>query len=354
MRHLVLLALLAASAAQSQTERVRTQAEQMPALIPDARTALAAIQRGLVYPDSLLDAGTDGTVIVQLTVDADGGVRDSVVARGLHPLLDAEALRAVAGLRFVPAQHQGQPVAVRTIVPIRFDAELARGLRDAPHARRAFELPDVAARLLPDAPTAMRALQQQLVLPLSAGRVGADGRVLIQFTVSSEGQAEEPVVLRSGGAAVDSVAVRALGVLTFAPARKDGQPIASVLTWPLTFQAPATDAQRQHTQARFQITEVTPQLLPSFQEAIPQMQRDLRYPPQACAEGIEGRVIVQFIVDEEGRVTQPFVREGLGYGADEEALRLVRTLRFSPGTTDGKAVPVQMTLPVLFRLPNRC
>ncbi len=66
--------------------------------------------------------------------------------------------------------------------------------------------------------------------------------------------------------------------------------------------------------------------------------------------GIEGRVILQFIVDEQGRVTKPKVIRGIGGRCDEEALRALQTVHFQPGTQSGKRVKVKMSLPITFRL----
>ncbi len=100
----------------------------------------------------------------------------------------------------------------------------------------------------------------------------------------------------------------------------------------------------------FVIVEDMPHLLPNDQEGLRDLQARMRYPEQARRAGVEGRVFVQFVVDEEGRVTQPKVTCGIGAGYDEEAVRVVRQVRFRPGRHRGLHVPVKMTLPVTFRL----
>ncbi|ARA93177.1 hypothetical protein AWN76_008400 [Rhodothermaceae bacterium RA] len=80
------------------------------------------------------------------------------------------------------------------------------------------------------------------------------------------------------------------------------------------------------------------------------LERQLRYPEIARKAGIEGRVIVQFVVDETGRVVDPVVVRGIGAGCDEEAVRLVKQARFKPGKDKGQVVPVKMSLPITFRL----
>ncbi len=98
----------------------------------------------------------------------------------------------------------------------------------------------------------------------------------------------------------------------------------------------------------FVVVENMPELI----GGLAALQKDIRYPERARKAGIEGRVIVQFIVNEKGEVEQPRVIRGIGGGCDEEALRAVDNARFKPGKQRGKPVRVQYSLPVIFRLQN--
>lgn len=76
------------------------------------------------------------------------------------------------------------------------------------------------------------------------------------------------------------------------------------------------------------------------------------YPEIAKKAGIEGRVVLQFTVDEQGNVTEPRVIRGIGGGCDEAALNAIKDLKFIPGMQRGRAVKVQLQLPIVFRLPS--
>ncbi|MEM8598389.1 MAG: energy transducer TonB [Bacteroidota bacterium] len=80
--------------------------------------------------------------------------------------------------------------------------------------------------------------------------------------------------------------------------------------------------------------------------------QERRYPKLAKMAGIEGTVVVQFVVTEEGTVEDAEVTRGLDGGLSEEALRVVRGLTFEPGLKDGAPTKVQLTLPIQFRLPD--
>lgn len=98
----------------------------------------------------------------------------------------------------------------------------------------------------------------------------------------------------------------------------------------------------------FVVVEQMPQLI-GGQAGI---QSKVEYPQEAIDAGIEGRVTVQFIVDENGDVINPKVIRGVGGGLDEEALRVVKAAKFEPGIQRGKKVKIQMSMPILFRLRN--
>ena len=80
------------------------------------------------------------------------------------------------------------------------------------------------------------------------------------------------------------------------------------------------------------------------------IQQEIGYPDFARRAGVQGRVILQFVVDEDGTVSAVEVLRGIGAGCDEEAVRVLRNTRFTPGRQRGRAVKVKMTLPISFRL----
>ena len=80
-----------------------------------------------------------------------------------------------------------------------------------------------------------------------------------------------------------------------------------------------------------------------------QIENSIQYPEEARKKGVEGRVIVQFIVDEKGNVTQPHVLKSVEPSLDKEALRIIRLLpQWKPGTWKGKPVKVKYIVPVSF------
>ena len=106
------------------------------------------------------------------------------------------------------------------------------------------------------------------------------------------------------------------------------------------------EEEEEEEQEVFIVVEDRPELIGGMRA----LQEAVEYPEFAKKAGIEGRVFVQFIVDEQGNVTNPQVTRGVHKLLDESALEAVREMKFKPGKQRGKAVKVQMSLPVTFRL----
>lgn len=80
---------------------------------------------------------------------------------------------------------------------------------------------------------------------------------------------------------------------------------------------------------------------------------NLLYPASARETNIEGKVIIQFIVNEDGAITDARILKGIGGGCDEEALRVVKNMpKWKAGKQNGRTVKVFFTLPIRFMLQN--
>ncbi|MDR8389543.1 energy transducer TonB [Aliifodinibius sp. S!AR15-10] len=96
----------------------------------------------------------------------------------------------------------------------------------------------------------------------------------------------------------------------------------------------------------FVVVEQMPILIGGIQS----LQQKIKYPEMARKAGIEGRIIIQFIVNERGEVENPHIIRGIGGGCDEEALQVVQQAKFKPGLQRGRPVRVQYSLPIVFKL----
>ena len=104
----------------------------------------------------------------------------------------------------------------------------------------------------------------------------------------------------------------------------------------------------------YQIVEQMPEF-PNGQEALMlYIAKQVKYPAEAKKAGAYGRVFIGFIVEPDGSLSDFKVLRGIGYGCDEEALRVVKSMpKWQPGMHRGKAVRVQYLVPVNFRLEEK-
>lgn len=98
----------------------------------------------------------------------------------------------------------------------------------------------------------------------------------------------------------------------------------------------------------FVVVEEQPELIGGMKA----LQEAVEYPEFARKAGLEGRVIVRFVVDENGNVTNPTVTSGVHELLNKAAIEAVKDQKFKPGMQRGKPVKVRMSLPVTFRLED--
>lgn len=101
----------------------------------------------------------------------------------------------------------------------------------------------------------------------------------------------------------------------------------------------------------FTVVEYMP-IYPGGDEALKKhIAENIRYPQSAKEKGVSGTVYISYVVSETGNVTKVKVWRGVSSDIDNEAVRVVSTLKnYTPGMQRGKPVSVQMTIPVRFVL----
>ena len=124
-------------------------------------------------------------------------------------------------------------------------------------------------------------------------------------------------------------------------------PVESVV--PESKTAPgATNNERTYT-----VVENMPQFPGGEKELMNYIARNLRYPVEAQQKGIQGKIILRFIVTKLGKVENAEVIRGIDASLDKEGLRVVKSLPdWIPGEQNGEKVDVYYTLPIAFKLDN--
>lgn len=226
---------------------------------------------------------------------------------------------------------------------------------------RVYELVQVEALPRPqNVPELVAALQQAYPPELRAAGVG--GIVELSFVVGPDGSTQAARVLSASDSAFIAPSLQALSVLRFTPAQVGGRPVAVRVEQPLQWNvaAPADSAgvgeevgAAQAAEAAkkaaavaapdtgrvYEMRAVTelprPISTSAFQQALAR-----GYPPALRDAGESGRVIVRFIVDEEGRVRDARVLRTSDRAFDSPTLHAVSQLRFRPASLNGHPVRV--------------
>lgn len=98
-------------------------------------------------------------------------------------------------------------------------------------------------------------------------------------------------------------------------------------------------------------SEVMPEFPGGMSRMYKWLGKNLRYPNAAVNAGKEGRVVLTFVIEKNGAITDVKILKGIGFGCDEEAIRVVKAMPpWKPGLQNGKPVRVKYTLPLFFSL----
>lgn len=234
--------------------------------------------------------------------------------------------------------------------------------------------------VMPEFPGGQGALLQFLVksikYPVIAQQNGIQGRVTCSFVVGKDGVIRNIEVIRGVDPSLDLEAARVISMMPkWKPGMQKGKEVSVKYTVPVTFRLqgkednkptplPAGEGDNEITVVGygeqksadtsgqvFAIVEKMPQF-PGGEKAINEfISKTLQYPVIAQENGIQGKVVCSFIINQDGSVTDAEVISGVDPSLDREALRIVSAMpKWTPGTQRGKAVRVKYTMPVTFTL----
>lgn len=103
----------------------------------------------------------------------------------------------------------------------------------------------------------------------------------------------------------------------------------------------------------FVVVEEMPMFGSGTADLMKYLSSNIKYPTISAEQGVQGKVVVQFVVGTNGEVLNPVVVKSVDPYLDKEAIRVISTMpKWKPGKQRGKAVRVKYTVPVVFRLQN--
>ena len=212
----------------------------------------------------------------------------------------------------------------------------------------------------------MQFLSKNIQYPINAQKNHTQGRVTVQFVVNKDGSISEPKIIRGVDPDLDGEAIRVISLMPkWKPGMQKGQPVRVKYTVPVMFRL-SDDGQKEEykpipkidetvvvgyasKQAPteedpvFEVVENMPEFAGGMGGLMQYLSKNIKYPVEAQKAGIQGRVIMQVIIDKNGNVTNPKVTQPVDPLLDTEAIRVTASMPKWP-------VNVKYTFPIVFRL----
>ena len=208
----------------------------------------------------------------------------------------------------------------------------------------------------------MKWLAQNIKYPAEAQEKGIQGRVIVQMVVEKDGTITHAKVVRGVDPLLDTEALRVVNSSPkWKPGKQNGEAVRVKYTLPIMFRLGGDSSDSKTAEAPkeakvdengiHQVCEEMPEFPGGMRECMNWLGKNINYPEDCKKAGIQGRVIIQFVVDKDGSIKSPKVARSVHPSLDKEALRVLSSMpNWKPGKQKGEAVKVKYTIPVMFRL----
>jgi TonB family protein len=226
------------------------------------------------------------------------------------------------------------------------------------------------------------AIQKNVVYPQIAQEAGIEGTVVVQCFINKTGDVTETEILKGvSKTGLNEAAIAAVSNAKFKPAKNKDGDVGVWISIPIVFklnnqddtaertqpQAPVlnTDLESQSVIAarekeigKIQADKPKPRFIPYDQAPEPiggfaVIQKRVVYPEIAHSSGIEGTVVVQAFVNENGDVSETSILKGIPKsGLDEAAIDAIQQTKFRPAKQKDKTVGVWISIPVVFKMKD--
>lgn len=214
-------------------------------------------------------------------------------------------------------------------------------------------------------------ISKNIRYPKTASGTNVNGVVGLRFLVNTTGQVTSVRITHHLTPTADQEAMRLVRSLpSFQPARQNGRPIPVWCSIPIRFQGdpdqaylPRFAATQHHSAGQTECPDEAdkypdnalaeaPATYPGGAVALSRyISENLQYPVAAIEAGVQGVVVVRFLIGADGKVGTACITKSLTPETDREAVRLVQSLaRFTPARQHGRPVPVWFTIPIRFQM----
>lgn len=199
---------------------------------------------------------------------------------------------------------------------------------------------------------------------------GIQGRVIVSFVINTDGTLDEIKTMRSPDQLLTKEAERVVALMPkWKPAMQNGKPVRSRFALPVMFRLNADKPQKPDSlkanapaageaQAAspdddriYDLVETNAEFPGGQNECYKFLASQVKYPVKCMQEGIQGRVIVSFVVNRDGSIVEVKATKSPHPALSKEAERVISLMpKWKPAMQGGKTVRSRFNLPVMFRL----
>ena len=232
--------------------------------------------------------------------------------------------------------------------------------QDKPKEDQIFQICEVPPQFPGGVVEWMKFLSANMKYPAEAKEKKQEGRVIVQFIVEKDGSITNAKVVRGVSPLLDQEALRVVGIMPkWNPATQRGQAVRVQYTLPVMFSLNGKiDEMQQHQvnmkpneKGIYNIVEEPASFPGGMANCLKFLSENVKYPEDCKKEGIQGRVIAQFIIDKDGSVKDVKIVRGVHPSLDKEAIRVIEAMqKWTPGKVKGEPVKCQYTLPIAFKI----
>lgn len=189
-------------------------------------------------------------------------------------------------------------------------------------------------------------LTNNIKYPEKSKSEGVAGKVMVNFVIDENGDIIDVKVIKGVNSDLDEEAVRVVSSMpNWIPGENGGEAVKVSMNLPISFSLD------ENSNDIFTVVEEMPEYKGGRKAMITYLSENIDYPEEAKKNGVEGKVYVNFVIEENGEVSNVKVLRGIGYGCDKEAVDVINNMpAWIPGKQSGKPVRVSFNLPISFKL----
>lgn len=217
-----------------------------------------------------------------------------------------------------------------------------------------------------------KTLKSHMIYPRKALEQKLGGKVTVSFTVDKNGIGKDFKVAESFDEECSKEAIRLVRMIEWNPATKDSKPIEYQMDYTVDFSPksyakaeaknprtmlPAQNYPAQKSNKVYEMNDL--HVSPRFYFSNPQatiggyLRNELQYPEQAKQFEIQGTVKMNFIIETDGRASNIVIENSVGGGCDNEAIRLLQNLMWTPGIKNDSLVRTRTSQEITFKIGER-